>query len=198
MSSLLGATEAVVEQLVKYIKENIPEFNDVQLEWPNYNESLNMPCAAVMTIGNPEYTHQMPVLRSYNDSDGVSEYYVGFYDMVLHIDLWAEYKQTRGDLMEKVFDLFHKQWQESGQAIGASLTLEDYYNVIARYDLNGYTYMDSEETSQRDEWRAKIVVLVNCPRVLGKIESKMTEITLDHDISDSNEDIDTDEDLTIK
>jgi hypothetical protein len=193
--SVLGANEAIVNQLVNYIKDNIPEINKVYLEWPNYQENLEMPCLSAITVGSPEYTHQMPVLRSYDDAEGKSEYYVGFYDITVHLDIWAEYKQTRGDIMEKVFDLFHKQWQELNQAMGISLTLEDYYNVIARYDLNGYTYMDNEESSQRDEWRAKIVVLVNCPRVLTKIESKMTEITLDHDISD--DDSDTDEDLII-
>lgn len=195
--SLLGANEAIVEQLKKLIEENIPEFERISLEWPNYQENLNMPCMSIMTIGSPQYSHQMPVLRQYDDAEGVSEYYVGFYDMTLHLDIWAEYKQTRGDLLEKVFDLFHKQWVEQGQALGLSLTLEDYYNVIARYDLNGYTYMDSEESSQRDEWRAKVVVLVNCPRVLTKIESKMTEITLDHDISDTGLDIDTGEEIII-
>lgn len=172
----LGANEAVVEQLVRYIKDNMPELNAVRMEWPNHNEPLEMPCASVLTVGNPVYTPCMPTL--WKRVDGSSYYYVGHYDLTLHIDVWAEYKQARGDLMEGVFDLFHKQFQELGKALGISLSLEDYYNVIARYDINGYNYMDSEESSQRDEWRAKISVLVNCPRVLVKVESTMDEITV--------------------
>jgi hypothetical protein len=176
----LGANEAIVDELVKYLKENIPELNKVYLEWPNHNEALQMPCASVLTVGNPTYTNYMPTL--WKRENGLSHYYVGAYDITLHIDLWAEYKQARGDLMERVFDTFNKQFQELGMALGLSLSLVDYYNVIARYDINGYTYMDSEESSQRDEWRAKIVVLVNCPRVMTKIESVMEEITVDQEV----------------
>ena len=191
----MGANEAIVEELAKYIEDNIPEFNSVLREWPNHNESLDMPCATILTVGSPDYTQQMPVLSK--SEGGISTYIVGFYDINLHIDIWAEYKALRGDMMEKVIDLFNKQFQESGMALGASLTLADYDNVIARYDLGGYTYMDSEESSQRDEWRAKVVVLVNCPRIMTKIESKMEDIKLYNNIS-TNNDSDTDEILTIE
>lgn len=177
---ILGANEAPISQLVKYLKENIPEFNKVYLEWPNHNEKFDMPCASVLTIGNPEYTNQMPVL--WKNEAGTSYYIVGFYDLTINIDLWAEYKQQRGDLMERVFDVFNKQFQDQGLALGISLQLEDYHNVIARYDLNGYNYGDSEEASQRDEWRAKISVLVNLPRIMAKVESVMENIEVDQDV----------------
>jgi hypothetical protein len=177
---ILGANEAPILQLKKYIQENIPEINRVYEEWPNHNEELNMPCASVMTVGNPRYTNQMPVL--WKHEAGTSYYIVGFYDINLTIDLWAEYKETRGELMERVFDLFNKQFQELGMALGISLQLEDYHNVIARYELNGYNYGDNEEASQRDEWRARLNVLVDFPRIMAKVESRMEEITVDQEV----------------
>ena len=179
---ILSADQAPVIDLISYLKENIPELNEIYEEWPNHNEEFNMPCACVRTVGSPEYNSSMPTFWKRSEDDTKSIYHVGSYDIVLNIDLWAEYKEARGVLVEGLVDLFNKQFQEQGLSLGLSLPLECYHNTIARYDINGYTYTDSEEASQRDEWRAKVTVLVNFMRVMEKEESKMEEVTVDQEV----------------
>jgi len=188
----LGANEAPIFELVEYMKSNVDEdlLKKVYLEWPNHNEDLEMPCASVMTVGNPEYRSMMPTLIS--NINGVSTYAIGEYDLVLQVDLWAEYKETRGFLMEAMFDLFDKQFQDSGRSLGASLTLTQYFNTIARYDLTGYTYNDNEEGSQRDEWRSRLRVLVNFQRIITKTESTMDNIAISPSAPDPGIEVDTD------
>lgn len=173
---MLGANEAPIHELVEYMKANIESLKKVYLEWPNHNESLEMPCASILTVGSPEYTPKMPSL--WKNEAGLSYYFVGEYNLTLQLDLWAEYKQTRGELMESVFDLFDKQFQDSGKSLGISLPMTEYFDTIARYDLTGYNYGDNEEGSQRDEWRSKLTVLVNFQRVITKSESTMDEIKI--------------------
>jgi len=177
---MIGANDSVVLELVNYLKTNIPELNSVYDEWPDYNQELVMPCASVLTNGNSDYTPQMPTLVS--NSGGSSIYNVGFYDLTLTIDIWTQSKEARGLMQERVFDLFAKQFQDSSAALGISLPLIDYNNVIASYSLNGYTYTDSEEASQRDEWRTRISVLVSFPRIIGKIESTMINIGVTQEV----------------
>lgn len=42
---------------------------------------------------------------------------------------------------------------------GLTLTLKNYYGVLARYDFVGFQFEDEEITAQRQEWRAKLDVL---------------------------------------
>jgi len=156
--------------------------NDVQDEWPNHNQELNMPCAAVTTIGTPEYNSIMPTYLRRSEDNLKSIYHVGTYDITISIDLWCEYKHTRGVLLERLIDTFNKQFQEQGLSLGLSLQLESYHNVIARYDINGYNYTDNEEASQRDEWRAKVNVLVNFMKIMEKEESLMEVIEIDQTV----------------
>lgn len=179
--TLLGANEASVNQLVKYIKDNITELNNVYLEFPNHNEALEMPSCSVITSGNVGYRNEMPIL--WKKEADLSYYKTGSYNYTIVIDLWTEYKQSRGDIMEKIFDLFNKQFQETGRSLGASLNLVDYHNVIAHYSLNGYNYVDNEQGSQRDEWRARITCEVDFSRITTKVESDMTDIQLHNEIA---------------
>lgn len=172
----LGANEAPIYHLVEYLKANIPSLNKVYLEWPNHNEPLDMPCASILTVGSPEYTSKMPTLWKYEAP--LSYYFVGEYNISLQLDLWAEYKEARGELMESVFDLFDKQFQDSGKSLGISLNMSEYFDTIARYDLTGYTYNDNAEGSQRDEWRSKLTVLANFQRVITRAESTMDDIQI--------------------
>lgn len=196
--TVLDASEAVIVQLKKFIEENIDAFNKVYDEWPAHNQELDMPCCSVRTSGAPEYTNNFPVLIE--NVAGVSKYQVGTYDLNIVIDIWGDTKQMRGDLTNLLFDLFNKQFIDDSQALGISLALEDYHNTIARYDLNGYNYNDSEEASQRNEYRTVVNVLASCIRIQEKEESLMETITTVHSITDDENDIDNpdiEEDYTI-
>jgi hypothetical protein len=184
--TILDASEAVIIQLKKFIEDNVEQINKVYEEWPSHSQELDMPCCAVRTVGTPQFRHDPPQLLSHEN--GLSKYTVGTYDMTINIDIWADSKQKRGDITQLLFDLFNKQFMDNGHALGISLNLEDYHNIIARYDLDGYNYNDSEEASQRNEYRTILSVLSTFSRVQEKEESTIQEIAVTHSISD--EDID--------
>lgn len=194
----LDASEAVIIQLQKFIKENIEEFNAVYDEWPAHNQELDMPCCSIRTSGNPDFTINSPIFIDH--IDGISRYQVGTYDLNIVIDIWGDSKQMRGELTNLLFDLFNKQFMVKSEAIGLSLALEDYHNTIARYDINGYNYNDSEEATQRNEYRTMVNILASCIRIQEKEESLIDTIVTTHSITDDSNDIDNpdiEEDYTI-
>lgn len=180
---------AAVRALQTYLKENVEGIAEVYDEWPNHNEELNLPCISLITQGTPVYTNLMPyTYRQETDPDNAQNIklteVIGQFDSRIQLDIWTEYKIARGRIFELVHDAMNKELLEKDLPAGLSLTMADYHDVIARFDVVGYTYMDSEENSQRDEWRVKLDLLVNYPKVAIKSRPRIDDITLINQISE--------------
>lgn len=191
-----------VKTLAAYLKAAIPELN-IQEEWPDSKKELVMPTLSILTSGTPGLTHAMPIIHKIVpiDGDPIKKkvvYCVGTYESRLQLDLWTDYKAKRNELYEKLMAAFDKQFIDSGYPTGLSLELLNYHNSFARYDQTGYTYIDSEDSAKRNEWRVKIDVAVSHLRLVEKVESIMDEITLKSKIDETEvTDKDTNEQVTI-
>lgn len=196
--TIISGQVAVIEQLVKYFEKKLEVYSPQIIdEFPNHNEDLSYPTILISTSGTPEYRHLMKTLIKQTDnvdnpmimSDNI--YSVGQYDMTISVDIWLKYKADREQWAELIMDVFDSQFIESGKPSGLSLTLENYYGIIARYDQIGYNYLDGEESSQRDEWRIQFTVLSSFVRAIQKTEPKVVEATITHEVG-GNDAIDGD------
>lgn len=191
-----------VRTLQSFIQENMPELINVFDEWPDPKEALEVPCVSIITQGNPTYTHSYPtIFKRVSDPDNalndIVVYSVGYYDINLQLDLWTEYKIQRAELFDKLINVLNKQFMDNGSPTGLSLVLADYHEAIARYDQNGYTFMDGGDGLQRAEWRVKVDITVNHFKLVEKSEPRMSQITLQNEISQTENDTDVEENFEV-
>jgi hypothetical protein len=192
-----------VRTLQEFIKANLPEVEDrVFDEWPNAKVELEVPCITIITTGTPTFTHSFPNIfkRSADPENPINDvvaYSVGYYDMNIQLDLWCEYKLQRAELFDKLMAVLNKQFIDTGAPTGLSLELIDYHEAIARYDQNGYTFMDGEDGSQRAEWRVKVDVTVNHFKLIEKSEPRMVEITLKSEVKTDENDYEVEENFEV-
>jgi hypothetical protein len=183
------SNDVAIKSLAKYLKEELPNVQILD-DWPDPKVTLAMPTISIIAVGKRDYTHHFPQFwkKSVNPENANLDdvvYRVGQYDFTLQLDLWCEYKAQRGELYELVHDALNKEFLNQDRPAGLSLVLDDYYDLIARFDQSGYTYLDSEENSQRSEWRVKIDVLVNHSKLTVKTQSRIAEITVTEQIADT-------------
>lgn len=182
---------AAVRGLQKYLQDNVPELNEVYDEWPYHGDEMNLPCCSIITAGTPEYNNLQPYTYSKiedpdNELNDILTEVIAQIDGRIQIDVWTEYKNKRGEMLELITKALNKQNIEEDLPNGLSLLMTDYYNVIARFDQVGYTYMDSEENSQKSQWRVKIDILFSHVVVELKSRPRINEITISHQIADDN------------
>jgi hypothetical protein len=178
-----------VKTLAAYLKAEIPELNILE-EWPDPKEEMALPTLSILSVGKQEHTHAFPLIHKKIAIEGEElkkkvVYSVADMDIKLQLDLWTDYKAKRDEFYDLIMAAFDKQFLVNGAPTGLSLELEDYHETFARYDQTGYTYLDSSDNGQRQEWRAKIDVLVNHPRLVEKDEFIMAEITLKNEINET-------------
>lgn len=183
---------AAIRSLRNYLEEEVEELNEVYDEWPYHGDELNVPCASVMTVGTPTYMNLQPYEYDRTQDPDVANNDL-IYDAVaqldgeIQIDIWTEYKLERGRILDLVTKAINKQNIESDLPNGLSLVMSEYHNVIARYDQVGYTYMDSEENSQRAQWRVKVSILFSHVVVEVKSRPRITDVILTHQISEDKD-----------
>jgi hypothetical protein len=180
-----------VRGLQKYLKDNVPELLEVYDEWPYHGDEMKIPCCTVITAGTPAYTNLMPYTwKREPDPDNAQNDLVydiiGMIDSRIQVDIWTEYKIQRGRILDLVDKALNKQLFEQDLPAGLSLILEEYHNAIARYDQVGYTYMDGEQESQKANWRVKLDLVVNYPKIAVKSLPRISEITITHEIGETN------------
>lgn len=174
-------SKEISHRLADYLDSQI-RFREVIEEWPEANRQLKFPCLSIIA-GSPEFTPHSPyelkpVAAADSNNRADIKYLVGNYNFSIQLDIWCKSAEERHDMQQKVFDAFHSQ---NGKP-GLSLNLRDYHDIICHYVLNGYDFQDSEESSQRKEWRLRCSVLGNCVAVYEKPEYIITqepEVNLD-------------------
>ena len=188
--TILAANITVVRSLAEYLKIEIPILDEVYEEWPNPNQDLVYPSISIVTVGTAQLLNFSPTISSTIDNVGNPAlkdvtYYVGDYNLSLQVDIWTEYKEKRGELLELFGDAIDKGFIDSdGVPMGLSLPLLNYHGALARYDQVGYNYMDSERGSQMAEWRVKVDLLVNFPKLKIKTQSTIDIAEVHHNIDE--------------
>jgi len=182
---------AALKALAKDLAINVPDLNVVHEHWPGPKDVLDMPCASIMVIGSPVLAKMPPnIISKVQDPDEplnwLVRYKLGMYDLTLQLDMWCEEKKDRDSMYQLIVDYFDRQVLLGTREMpGLNLELSDYFSgVFASYDNVGYNFPEQEESSQRSEWRVRIEILVNHPRVKEMSQSKMTEISIEHEIGD--------------
>lgn len=174
-----SVTKEVAKRLALYLKTATPEIKNVLEYFPEPNEKLVYPCIS-LTVGKPAFRALSPYEKekttpSANKSD--VQYVVGIYDIIVQLDIWSRNKEERDDLYETVFNALNPNIVP----MGLSLQLKDYYNQWCRYDISNYEFIESEEQSQRGEFRVKFDLLTTCKAirfgkqyVMATIETQQT------------------------
>lgn len=168
--------QEAVSSLRKYLEDLLPHVRTWLEEFPEPNEKLRYPAISI-TTGAVEFQPTMfpellndPSIRLQKPKN-VFFYEVGNYDIPLQIDCWAGSKAERSDLYNAFFKAFNSQLP----IMGLGLSLPNYYNQLARFDMTGFNYEDEEVGSQRREWRVKIDLLCNVRAILTNEEFAILE-----------------------
>lgn len=178
-----GASEldTVIDSLINYLEERMSDTIDkFYPEWPEANMGEYQNVLSVHTV-NASHRHTMRTLLSAQDvlNDDIKTaalYRVGDYEMELQVDIWCAYKSQRNKIYSKFYDIINEELMTKDNApAGLSLKLENYYGVIARYDISGYNFPDDERSSQEDEWRVKIDLKVHFDKVVEIALNKIKE-----------------------
>ena len=182
-----SVSQAIVSALAKHLKDQVPELQAVYDDFPSPSQKLKYPCATIFT-GNPELENLMPyVIAKGSDADPDNKYMVrrvvGHYTFKLQVDVWCETKFDRHRLHELIFTGFNT----NAAQMGISKQLDEYFNEYARYTMTGFKFMDSEEGSQRSEWRVKFDVMVDCKAVIERYEHLME--TIENNLETPTDDI---------
>lgn len=195
-----SADQAAVKGLQQYLKDEIALLEErVFDEWPYHGDEMELPAITVITAGTPLYTnYSNHILHSKsvdpdNAQNDILKEMIGQFDARIQLDIWTEYKIKRGEIFDLVDNALNKEYLQKDLPQGLSLTLANYHDVIARYDQVGYTYIDGEENSQKSQWRVKVDLLVNYPKIAVKSVPRISDITLTHQISEK---VETSEDNT--
>lgn len=167
-----SVTEEVTAELGDYLR-NALQLRQVIEDFPDPNQSLSYPALSLSIIGadyQPEtpYIHNQPSASNHKSD---VKYVVGQYNWTIRLDFWERSKEERHDLYERFFQAFSPNLPRHG----LSLTLKNYHDIICSYTQTNFSLGDSEEASQRREWRAQVDIVANCRAVLTKREYIVTQ-----------------------
>lgn len=163
------AVRGCIKGLIVHLKANMPSLKQAYDDWPNPNQKLEYPCLSIFSR-NPSYMGVNPYVISKGDPiiSGPDEdkvpvrTVIGMWDFKFQIDLWADSKPTRAKIEKELMAAFSKDRSTSG----VNLQLTDYFSEWVHFDLADFAYADTEEGSQRSEWRVKVDVLANCREII--------------------------------
>jgi hypothetical protein len=157
------ATDSVARGLADHLKKQIVDLESSTYGWPDPNEAMKMPCATVF-VRTPKFQSVSPYTSYKGEVDGGKVGYrkvVGSWEFSLQIDLWAAYKPQRDSLVEELIKLF-----SADDTTGVSIQMATYYDEWVSFSIgDDVEFVDDEQTSQRGEWRARIIVLASCNAV---------------------------------
>jgi len=183
LAKVESVSKEIAERLSRHL-DGLVDLADIVEEWPEANRKLRLPALSIIA-GDPDY---QPFSPFYHDKETVQnhaavvKYIVGQYNWEMKLELWCKSKEMRHDLTEQMHQAFHSQLSSGIGNI--NLVLEKYHGIYASYLYGGYRFGDSEEASQRKEWRVTFPVLANCFAVSTDKQYIITqEPELDFDIT---------------
>lgn len=180
-----NAVDGAISQLDNYLGENVSELRRISREWPNPSYELRMPYVALITTA-----HRMTLSKNYEVEGGRIDrsdvlkgilYHFGYLEFTTQINIWTDSKEDRHDISEKIIRVLNPN---VGVTSGLSLTLEQYYNAICRYDMINSEIADNEDSAIRNEWRFRIDLRTNLDILLSKDEYIAEHINLEGETQD--------------
>lgn len=186
----LTPLKSIVRELGDYLKAEMPSLADVLEDFPSANEEMQLPALSIFS-GQPKYASELaPYLFTAIPTADVNhkapvKLVVGQYDFEMQIDIWCGTKEERFKLYDEFFAAINKLQIP----MGLSLVLVDYHNTVARYDISGHRFDDSEAGSQRAEWRVKVDLLATCKAIMERDEFIITE-PIENNLETTNTNID--------
>jgi hypothetical protein len=164
-------------------------------EWPYGNQKLTYPSITTFT-GQAKRTPLMNVeTLSVTSPDSnnkvVATEVVAQYDFKAQLDLWARNKLERKQVLAKLLTAFNYSQVDttgSNNPDGLNLTLSNYYNQIVSYEIDWHQHKDDEQSSERQERRELISILVNLREIRQRTYYAMVNIQTETGVGTSDND----------
>lgn len=181
------APDYVIEALQAFLQTTIPGLT-VYTEWPYANQQLKYPTVTITKrLQKREPLNPIETIAStvpdVNNKVIVTQA-VAEWDATWQLDLWADSKQMRSEMTQKLIEAINIQEvspvyitpppvkvsdiDPKIYAVGAAreddglrLQLLRYFNIWADYQIQDSQEVDDEQAAQRQERRTKINMLVN-------------------------------------
>lgn len=182
--------KALSKALGTFLDTKITSLNEVFNEWPEANYNLNMPSLTIVVAGRatlekvPPYLFYSEVIDEEVDPVPILDRYaIGEWTIPLQLDFWCRNQEERNIIHDAFLAAFHGNAETDGA--GLVLTIPTYYGLKGSFQVEDVLIDDSEEASQRNEWRVKIAVSASVKAVVEKTESAILETEIVSDISDT-------------
>jgi len=179
-------TEIVPKRLGQYLLDTVSSLREFHPEFPPANMSLRLPSITAFAP-DPDFRPLTPYLKNpaanIKNSKAKLQYVVGIYDFTIQLDLWTGNKEERDDLFDELFNALNPNITP----MGLGLVMEEYFDQICDYLYVGHKHGDSEERSQRDEWRITLNLLATCNAIRTKKEFIIEDTQTASEIEDAGE-----------
>lgn len=171
---------SLIKSLSTHLLANCKSLKKVYDNFPNPSQKLEYPCGTIFS-GKPTFNphgdqyvlFKGAVITTGADSGKYPvQRVVGNYEFKFQLDLWCSTKFERHAIWQEFF----KGFNNNSSAMGLSLQLTEYFNTFAHYSITDFDFSDSEEQSQRSEWRIRVGILVDCVAVIERNESLIETI----------------------
>ena len=177
-------TEEITKALGEHLKTKMCSLKQVLLDWPHPNRNLSFPSLTISTgtpIFSPSGTIYELSREEITATKSTVNYIVGDYEWELQLDFWCRDKAQRHRIYDEFFRAMHDQLPKTGIA----LNVVDYFGVYCHYVHTGLDFSDSEEASQRREWRLRVPVVADTKAIMPKEEFIILQTELDLEVSET-------------
>lgn len=170
--------QLAISAMVDHIRNHVPDLRACLKGWPDPGERLVLPSAAA-THGDPERVgHEaIEIGQTVVPGDAVLidvAYEVADLTAPVQIDVWGRSRTQRGELAAEIRGLFTDP--ELGDDL--RLTLANYHNRIATFQIERWRDGDDDDAAKRQEWRQTIEITIEVPEVAVKRQPLFTTIDL--------------------
>lgn len=182
---------AVVDELIAFLKRELPGIGSTSSEWPEPGQAIVYPALAVITRGDAIFTPQKKRedLSARGDDYEVSpgkpriatRYVVGRWEIPLQIHLWAVSKIERTKL-----DMLMVVALNAREGGGLALRLKQSFGEWATITMQKARYNDTEESTQRKEWRVIVDVVADCNALVAKVDPVILTTEVQSETSTTN------------
>jgi hypothetical protein len=169
-----SVTYAVQRAIATYLKTSVPSLQGVYDDWPSPSQKLKYPSASLF-MGSQKFMNGLPYeisrVAGVNNTL-VTTRIVGIYEMRLQLDVWCATKADRHQMFESIFLALNPKKETNG----FNLILADYFNLPMHVSLLGFDYVNTEQESERSEWRTKFDLVADTKAAIQSVDYPITTI----------------------
>ena len=184
---------ALTRALVSYLSQTVPRLafpeaqpvgalvTAVRESFPEPEVALIYPVVTVHAASDELYTHSPVFMRAIGTPSGVNGqisrvlYAVGRITAMLQVDVWANSKPQRREVLEALRRDLRGEILEGGSAL--NLPLPEMFDEPAVFRVaGGGTFADTEFAAQRREWRATLTVEAECRELIEASQTLLKDL----------------------